>query len=67
MRKIDALEKKLREIVFKEDVEPRDMKTLILKLAKLKAELSLLEIKEAIIIRDILTPSQWGTLKNLAL
>ena len=67
MGKIDALEKRFRETVFNDNNEPQELKTLILKLAKLKAELSLLEIKEAIIIKGILNPSQWDTLKNLAL
>ncbi len=63
---IRYLEKKLDNMVL-QPVRPRveDIKVLLIKIAKLKVNLAVLNIKEALIIKKILTPKQWKTLIKL--
>jgi hypothetical protein len=63
---IKYLEKRLDNMVL-QPVRPRveDIKVLLIKIAKLKVNLAVLNIKEALIIKKILTPKQWKTLIKL--
>jgi len=65
-QQIKELENELKRMVL-QPVRPRveDVKILLVKLAKLKANLSVLNIKEVLIIKKILKPKQWKTLVKL--
>jgi len=65
-QQIKKLEDELKKVVF-QPVRPRveDVRILLIKLAKLKTSLSVLNIKEALIIKKILKPKQWKTLVKL--
>jgi len=63
---IDRLQKQLDNMVL-QPVRPRveEIKVLLIRIAKQKLNLSVLNIKEALIIKKVLTPKQWKMLVKL--